>query len=171
MGKKHELWKFFIPTPLGEIIVISDEQKLYLLEFSDRSHLQRQMERVSKRFSVGEGNTEPIQLIQKELSLYFEGKLQVFKTPICMIGTFFQRQVWEELVKVGYGKTAFYHQIACSIDRPKAYRPVAQAVGANSFAILIPCHRIIGADGSLTGYAGGLERKQKLLHLEKTGRL
>lgn len=171
MKKKHQLWKSFIPTPLGEVIAISDECKLYLLEFSDRSHLKRQVQRVSNGFFIEPGNAGPIELIRKELALYFEGKLQVFTTPICMVGTFFQQQVWQELVKVGYGKTAFYHQVAFSIDRPKAYRPVAQAVAANSFAILIPCHRIIGSDGSLTGYAGGLERKQKLLHLEKIGRL
>lgn len=101
-----------------------------------------------------------------ELDEYFAGKRQSFDIPLCFIGTPFQNTVWEELLKISYGQITTYTAVAQGIGRPDSVRAVANAIGANPLSIFVPCHRVIGADGSLTGYAGGLEAKRLLLGLE-----
>jgi len=101
-----------------------------------------------------------------ELLAYFAGNLRVFTVPLDMQGTDFQLRVWNELLKIPYGETRSYAQIAEAVGRPKAVRAVGAANGSNPLAIIVPCHRVIGADGSLTGYAGGVARKRWLLEHE-----
>jgi len=105
---------------------------------------------------------------KKQLDEYFSGKRQAFDVPLLMVGTAFQKSVWEALLQIPYGETASYLEQAKRIGREKAVRAVASANGANAISIFIPCHRIIGSNGTLTGYAGGLETKQKLLELERS---
>lgn len=102
-----------------------------------------------------------------QLGEYFRGQRKNFDLPIALNGTQFQNAVWSELRKIPYGTTATYAEIARGIGRPKACRAVGRANHVNPIAIIVPCHRVIGADGSLTGYGGGLEKKQYLLSLEK----
>ena len=151
------------------MIAIADEAALYLLEFVDRRGMEREVERLRQetKSAIIPGNTAPIQSLEKELKTYFEGQLTEFKTPLCLLGTPFQRQVWEALQKIPLGDTRSYLHIANAVGRPMAFRAVAQANGANQLPIVIPCHRVINANGELGGYAGGLTRKTWLLRHEK----
>ena len=103
---------------------------------------------------------------RRQLEEYFAGNRKAFSIPLHPVGTDFQLQVWKALLNIPYGATRSYKQIATSIGRPEAVRAVAGAIGANGISILIPCHRIIGSNRSLTGYAGGLEAKRMLLEIE-----
>lgn len=104
--------------------------------------------------------------LRAQLSAYFRGELRAFNLPLLPAGTPFQRTVWQAIAEVPYGQTISYKQLAQRIGRPNATRAVANATGANPLAIIIPCHRIIGSNGSLTGFAGGLYAKRFLLNLE-----
>lgn len=114
-------------------------------------------------------DTEETELLcraRQQLNEYFAGRRQVFTLPLSLHGTVFQKQVWRELLKIPYGETCSYGEIARRINRPRAARAVGMAVHSNPLAIIVPCHRIIGADGSLTGFGGGLPLKAELLALE-----
>ena len=157
-----------IATPLGPMLIGATNKAVVVLEFVDRPMLPTQLARIQKRFScvfVPESNPLIVRM-KEELSSYFEGKLADFTVPLEFPGTDFQQRVWRALQTVPYGKTASYLDLATWIGDPKAVRAVARANGDNRIAIVIPCHRIIGSDGSLTGYGGGLHRKRKLLDLE-----
>ena len=104
--------------------------------------------------------------VAAQLDAYWRGELTVFDVPMNPPGTGFQRQVWAALSEIPYGTTVTYGEIAEAIGKPRAVRAVGRANGSNPIAIVVPCHRVIGADGSLTGYGGGIERKEKLLELE-----
>ena len=169
--KDHRfLSAFWIDTPLGPMIAIADEQALYLLEFVDRRGLEREIERLIKktRSAIIPGQTPPIISIENELHQYFAGNLKEFRTPLFLLGSPFQKQVWEELVKIPVGQTRSYAETALSMGRPTACRAVAQANGANQLAVIIPCHRVINSSGEIGGYGGGVERKKWLLDHEKT---
>lgn len=157
-------------TPLGPMLAISDQKQLYLLEFVDNCKLDYKLERLKAKThsSITLGVTKTISSIKNELKSYFDGNLQEFKTPIAFIGTNFQNLTWKALVNVPYGNTKSYADLASSIDKPLAYRAVANANGTNQIAIVIPCHRIINSDGNLGGYAGGIERKKWLINHEQT---
>lgn len=159
----------WIDTRLGPMVAIGDEQALYLLEFVDRRGLEREVERLRSRtkMAIIPGITEPIQSIERELAEYFEGERTEFKTPLYLLGSPFQKSVWEQLMKIPPGEARSYSEIAISLGKPTAFRAVAQANGANQLAILIPCHRVINSDGGLGGYGGGLARKNWLLDLER----
>jgi AraC family transcriptional regulator of adaptative response/methylated-DNA-[protein]-cysteine methyltransferase len=159
----------WIDTELGPMIAIADDEALYLLEFVDRRGLEREVERLRQKTkaAIVPGDTDPITSIRRELDLYFGGQLSEFKTPIHMIGSDFQKSVWRELIKIPAGSTASYSGIASVLGRPSAHRAVARANGTNQLAIIIPCHRVINANGDLCGYAGGLARKEWLIHHEK----
>lgn len=103
----------------------------------------------------------------KEINEYFEGKRKCFEVPLHFEGTEFQKKVWNQLLTIPYGQTRSYKQIAIEINKPKAYRAVGNASNKNPIGIIAPCHRVIGSNGNLVGYAGGLEMKKKLLQLEK----
>ncbi|WP_059041472.1 bifunctional transcriptional activator/DNA repair enzyme AdaA [Paenibacillus rubinfantis] len=158
----------WIDTPLGPMIAIADEEALYLLEFVDRRGLEREVERLRLRTksAIIPGVTGPIRSIERELALYFEGQLTEFATPLHLLGTPFQQQVWARLRQIPPGETRSYAELAAEVGRPSAFRAVAQANGANQLALVIPCHRVINANGDLGGYGGGLSRKSWLLKHE-----
>lgn len=158
-----------LDTPLGQMLAIADEEVLYLLEFMDKIDLQYRVEKLlfKTKSALIPGNTHPIESIKAELSAYFDGSLQNFKTPVQLLGSSFQKLVWNELVHIPYGQTRSYLEQAHAIEKQAAYRAVANANGANQLAIVIPCHRIINSNGKLGGYSGGLSRKKWLLEHEK----
>jgi AraC family transcriptional regulator, regulatory protein of adaptative response / methylated-DNA-[protein]-cysteine methyltransferase len=167
---KYRLLKSaWLDTKLGPMIAIADEKGLYLLEFIDRRGLEREVERLRKKLKAAiiPGETPIIESIESEIAQYFDAKNAIFKTPIHLMGSSFQKKVWEELKKIPIGETKSYLEIAKLIGKPLAYRAVAQANGANQLAIIIPCHRVINANGELGGYGGGVARKQWLLEHEK----
>jgi AraC family transcriptional regulator of adaptative response/methylated-DNA-[protein]-cysteine methyltransferase len=152
------------------MIAGADDAALFLLEFADRRMLETQIERVragTGRVAVP-GVNDVIRRIGEELDAYFAGELREFTTPLETPGSEFQRAVWEELRRIPYGETRSYGEQARRLGQPpEAVRAVARANGDNRIAIVIPCHRVIGADGRLTGYGGGLWRKRRLLDLER----
>lgn len=125
---------------------------------------------VSLSFRTDEEPQRPLtaleQQVKEQLQEYFEGRRSSFDLPLAPEGTDFQKLVWEELLKIPYGESRTYSEIAVAIGRPKASRAVGNAINKNPIAIIIPCHRVIGKDGKLRGYAGGLELKEMLLRLE-----
>jgi AraC family transcriptional regulator of adaptative response/methylated-DNA-[protein]-cysteine methyltransferase len=158
----------WINTVLGSMIAIADEKFLYLLEFITKRELKRVVERLGQKgFAIIPGSTPPLTSIENELKEYFEGKLTVFKTPYRLFGSPFQQQVWKALSQIPYGETRSYAEQSALLGKPKAYRAVANANGANRLAIMIPCHRIIASNGALGGYGGGLTIKQWLIDHEK----
>ena len=165
----NELTVAALATPLGEMLAVFGGKGLCLLEFVGQKQLEQEITAVQKalhgQFIFQEN--EQTQLLRQELDLYFQGRLKVFATPLEMIGTAFQQQVWNALLTIPYGETRSYKEQAQQLGNPKAVRAVAAANGQNKVSILIPCHRVIGSDGKLTGYAGGLNRKQSLLALER----
>lgn len=158
----------WIDTALGPMLAVSNEEALLLLEFVDRRGLERELERLRKKMhaAIVPGKTPPLDSIKKELKLYFEGSLKEWKTPMLLIGSPFQIQVWEALKKIPYGHTRSYAELAASLGKPEACRAVGNANGANQLALIIPCHRVIQKNGDLGGYGGGLSRKKWLLELE-----
>lgn len=158
-----------IETPLGTMIACADENGICMLEFSDRKALPTELKEISKYFNANiiQGENKHFKTLEKELSEYFEGKRKDFTVPLSPVGTDFQKNVWEVLRKIPYGTTRSYQEQANILGNPKAVRAVANANGLNKISIIIPCHRVIGSDGKLTGYGGGIWRKQKLLELEK----
>ena len=159
----------YCKTKIGELILGSFEGKLCLLDFRYRKMRKSVDERIKKGLNANfvENNTEIIERIQAELDEYFHGNRKEFDVPLQMVGTDFQKSVWEALLRVPFGTTSTYLQLAKNIKNEKAVRAVATANGANSMAIIIPCHRIIGSNGELVGYAGGLPIKKRLLKLEQ----
>lgn len=158
-----------IPTPLGPMIAGATEDGLCLLEFVDRRMLESQLARLRRLLDaeILPGRTEQHAVVSEQLSEYFAGRRRTFDLPLLTPGTPFQQRVWEELRSIPYGETRSYQQQAAAIGRPSAVRAVARANGDNRIAILIPCHRVIGKNGRLTGYGGSLWRKEYLLHLER----
>ena len=156
-------------TPIGPMFAGATRHGLCLLEFTDRRMLETEFKDLRKRLNsvILPGETEILTQTQSELSQYFEGKRKDFSIPLDTPGTDFQQSVWQMLQKIPYGETRSYKEQAIAINNPRAVRAVASANGHNRVAIIIPCHRVIGSDGSLTGYGGGLHRKQWLLDLER----
>ncbi|HTI73210.1 MAG TPA: methylated-DNA--[protein]-cysteine S-methyltransferase [Candidatus Limnocylindria bacterium] len=162
-----------IESPIGPLLVGATEDGICLLEFTDRRMLETNLATIRKRFGrpIVPGTHPWLTQLQAELKDYFEGKRQNFTVPLAPEGTKFQEQVWTALRGIPFGETIAYDELARRVDRPTAQRAVANANGQNRISIIIPCHRVIGKDGSLTGYGGGLWRKRLLLELEKTGKL
>jgi len=158
-----------LSTAVGPMMAAADETRLLMLEFADRRMLEKQVERVKRRFgsAIAPGTNHILAQLQEELKAYFKGDLRDFTVPLGLCGTPFQESVWKALMDIPYGTTTHYGAIAEAIDNPKGVRAVARANGDNRLAIIIPCHRVIGKDGSLTGYGGGLWRKRKLLDHEQ----
>ncbi len=155
-------------TPLGPMIVIGNEDGIYLLEFTDRRMLETELKQLEKQFKcpILPGTNNHIKEMKKQLAEYFEGKRKNFDVPLIIFGTDFQKKVWDALTKIPFGTTWSYKMQAESIGHLKAVRAVGSANGHNRLAIIIPCHRVIGENGKLTGYGGGLWRKQWLLNHE-----
>ena len=156
-------------TKIGELILGSFEGKLCLLDYNYRKMRNAVDDRIKKGLNADfiEEDSEIIEKTRTELDEYFKENRREFDVPIRMVGTDFQKSVWNALLKVAYGTTSTYLQLAKDINNGKAFRAVAGANGANAIAIIIPCHRIIGSSGELVGYAGGLSTKKRLLALEK----
>lgn len=159
----------YIETPLGEMIACATDKGICLLEFNDRKKLDGQFEKLTKDLNANivEQENKHFALLKRELEAYFNYDLKIFTVPLDLVGTEFQKKVWQALLTIPYGKTVSYLQQSESMGSPLSIRAVANANGMNKVAILVPCHRVIGSNGKLTGYAGGLERKQFLLNLEK----
>jgi AraC family transcriptional regulator, regulatory protein of adaptative response / methylated-DNA-[protein]-cysteine methyltransferase len=159
----------WIPTPLGDMIAVCSRNHLHLLEFVDRKDLPTELKRLqaSSKGQIGIGPMSPSEQAKAELSDYFAARSDRFETPLALDGSPFTRAVWDALREIPAGETRSYADIARRIGRPSATRAVARANGANQIALMIPCHRVIGADGSLTGYGGGLWRKQRLIEIER----
>ena len=158
-----------IETPLGEMIAGATEEGVCLLEFVDRKMLQteyKDLERLLKT-SFEEGDNQHLKNLRKQLAEYFQGKCKEFSVPLITPGTSFQQAVWKELLNIPFGDTRSYHEQAVALNNPASVRAVAHANGLNRISIVVPCHRVIGSDGSLTGYGGGLKRKSWLLNHEK----
>jgi len=151
-----------------DLILGTYQDKLCLVGFMGSKKRKSDDKKIQKRLNADfvEYEDEVLKQTKKELDEYFQRKRKSFSIPLLMVGTEFQKNVWEALQKIPYGKTSTYKKQALMIDNEKAIRAVANANGANLLAIIIPCHRIIGSDGSLTGFGGGLELKKKLLELE-----
>ena len=160
-----------IPTPLGPMTAIVNERGLVLCEFGDRRMLPGQLERVHAMFGeeAEPGTHDFLDQTREELNEYFAGTREKFTIPLLIAGTPFQKAVWYELLRIPFGKTASYDEVGIRIGRPGAARAVGRANGDNRIAIIIPCHRVIGANGSLTGYGGGQDRKRWLLDHELRG--
>jgi len=157
-----------ISTPLGPMIVIGSDEGIYLLEFTDRRMLETELKQLEKSFksAILPGTNKHIKALKDQLSEYFDGRRKHFDVPLVIFGTEFQKKAWNALLKIPYGKTRSYKIQAETIGHPKAVRAVGTANGCNRIAIVIPCHRVIGENGKLTGYGGGLWRKQWLLDHE-----
>jgi len=155
-------------SPLGEILLGSYEGKLCLADWKYRRMRTSIDNRIQKGLKAEyvEESSEMIEKTIKEMKEYFVGERKDFDIPLLMVGTAFQQSVWHGLIKIPYGTTASYLELSRNIGNEKAVRAVASANGANAISILIPCHRIIGSNGDLVGYAGGLPVKKKLLELE-----
>lgn len=166
-----DLTSAHLETPLGVMFALADAQAVYLLEFSHASRIAQQIARLQTlrpfRTLADSAPTPPLSQLQDELRAYFEGTLRTFQTPVRLIGTARQIQYWEHLRQVPYGETRTYQDLAQDLQRPAAARAFAAANAANRLAVIVPCHRVIGSDGGLRGYGGGIERKQALLEHEK----
>jgi len=159
----------YFKTNYGEFILGSSDGKLCMVDFRYRKMRKTVDDRIKKGLNAEfvEQDNEILQRTKIQLDEYFNMQRKEFDIPIQMVGTDFQKSVWEALLKVPYGTTSAYLQLAKEIDNEKAVRAVANANGANAIGIIIPCHRIIGTNGELTGYAGGLPLKKRLLELEQ----
>ena len=146
---------------------IGDE--LCLCDWNEKPCAERNKQRLIRLLKADfeEKESETIRQASSQLDEYFAGKKKEFDLKFCLVGTDFQQSVWRALMEIPYGETRSYMQIAERIGNPKGVRAVAQAIGANGLAIIVPCHRVIGANHSLTGFAGGLEAKSFLLNLEE----
>lgn len=159
----------YYKTKIGEMIIGSTNNKLCLLDFRYRKMRRRIDDRIKKglRSNYLEKDDDILSETRSQLDEYINGTRYHFTIPLQMVGSDFQKSVWKALLNVPYGSTSTYSQIAKDIDNINAVRAVANANGANCIGIIIPCHRIIGSNGELVGYAGGLSIKEKLLKLEK----
>lgn len=158
-------------SPFGQMLVGTVGKAVCLCEWSDSYKSTRIYYSVSRRLGARyiESGSPTARLLMNELDEYFAGLRTEFTLPLMMAGTPFQCRVWEKLVEIPFGETISYAGLARRVGNPGAFRAVAQIVGANPISILVPCHRVIGSDGRLTGYAGGLEIKRRLLDLEARG--
>lgn len=153
----------------GRLLVAGHWGRLCLCDWMEAERAEKTLQRISRFLPQGPGVGDDEEVLQRaigQLDEYFAGVRKEFDLPLLMPGTAFQLRVWEALRAIPYGKISIYKAVAKAVECPKAARAVAGAIGANPLSIIIPCHRVNGSDGSLTGYAGGLPAKQFLLQLE-----
>jgi len=162
-----------LDTPLGPMLAAVSDRAVCQLEFADRRGLERSYAEMRRRFDlpVVPGDNAVTRQLRRELEEYFRGTRRTFTVPSEMRGTEFQQRVWRELQRIPWGQTASYETIARKIGAPSSVRAVARANGTNRLYLLVPCHRVIAKNGSLSGYGGGVWRKRLLLELERTGSL
>ena len=157
-------------TEIGELVLGSFGGKLCLLGFGDREMRRAVDDQIRKKLDAEfvERSDEVLEQTMKQVDEYLNGNRNEFDMPLLMVGTDFQKRVWKALTRVPYGATSTYGQIAEAIGSPKAVRAVGNATSVNPISIIVPCHRIIGGDGGLVGYGGGLPVKRRLLELERS---
>ncbi len=158
-----------LETPLGEMVAGATEDGICLLEFSDRRMLPAEYKDLARYLdtTIEEGESDHLNNLCQQLNEYFAGERKEFSIPLITPGSEFQQLVWTELLKIPFGATRSYQEQADALNKPEAVRAVANANGMNRISIIIPCHRIIGSNGNLTGYGGGLDRKKWLINHEK----
>jgi AraC family transcriptional regulator of adaptative response/methylated-DNA-[protein]-cysteine methyltransferase len=168
-SKKNIILINRLTTPLGPMFICASEKGICLLEFVDRRMLESEFKDLQRLFKANiiAGENEHIKQTKMEIDEYFEGNRRAFDVSLDTPGTDFQKSIWKSLLKIPYGFTATYQQQAYDISNPNAVRAVASANGHNRVAIIIPCHRVIGKGGKMTGYGGGIERKRWLIEHEK----
>lgn len=159
-------------TPLGPMIAFGNEKGIFLLEFTDRKALEKELQQIRNFFKLNifPGTNKNIEKLKTQMKEYFDGTRKDFDVPLVTHGTEFQEKIWRILKQISFGATRSYRDVAVLSGNPKAVRAVGRAVGSNRISIIIPCHRVIGADGKITGYGGGIWRKKWLLVLEKKRR-
>lgn len=158
----------WLDTPIGAMLAVVDDAGVHLLEFAERKALPNEIKRLRERVGpIRFGHHPMLDRLAAEVEQYFSGQLTTFTVPVVQKGTAFEVNVWNDLQQIPVGQTRSYGALAHAMDRPNAARAVARANGANQVAILVPCHRVIGADGSMTGYGGKIWRKQWLLNHEQ----
>ncbi len=155
---RHANCSRLVKTPIGGLVLLASDDGLAGLFFQHRVD--------PEELPADDACNRFLKLAQSQLKEYFAGKRTVFDVPLDVRGTAFQRSVWNELSRIPFGVTRSYAEIAESIGRPKSVRAVGAANGSNPISVIVPCHRVIGADGSLTGFGGGLDLKRSLLELE-----
>jgi AraC family transcriptional regulator of adaptative response/methylated-DNA-[protein]-cysteine methyltransferase len=162
-----------LETPLGPMLAAASDRGICQLEFADRRGLEKSHGELRRRFGVAvlPGDNALLKQLRAELREYFSGRRRDFAVPVLLRGTSFQERVWRELQRIPFGRTASYEAIAKKIGTPTAVRAVARANGMNRLYLLVPCHRVIAKDGTLSGYGGGVWRKRRLLALERKGQL
>jgi len=150
------------------MIAVAGDEGLYLLAFADGRRAAAEIRRLRRRLArpIVAGPHRHIERVERELRRYFAGRLRTFRVPVALAGTPFQLAVWRRLGRIPFGRVQTYAGLARALGRPRAQRAVGLANGANPLAIVVPCHRLVGSDGALTGYGGGLWRKRRLLELE-----
>lgn len=149
-----------IDSPYGPLTLVADDGVLSGLYMTEQRHRPPEE-------TFGDRDDSPFGEAEEQLQAYFADELKEFALELSLHGTPFQRTVWQQLQKIPYGETRTYGELADALGNPKASRAVGLANGKNPIGIIVPCHRVVGADGSLTGYGGGLERKQRLLDFER----
>lgn len=169
INNSNTIYKSKINTPIGDMIVCATDFGICALIFEDENRSKSVVEEISKSIEANIVNDKNKHLtqVEKELNEYFEGKRKEFSVALDLQGTDFRKLVWNQLLKVPYGEARSYKDQAIAMNKLTAIRAIASANGANKIEIIVPCHRIIGTNGNLTGYAGGLDRKKWLLDLEK----
>lgn len=159
-----------VQSPIGDMIAGATNKGICFLEWHDRGGVERILSRVGKRYKkpLEQGSSELLRELQNELSNYFDRTINKFLVPIDVSGTNFENRVWKKLLRIPYGETKSYGEIASELGKPGASRAVGRANGANYLSIIVPCHRVIESNGKLRGYGSGLWRKKYLLELEST---
>lgn len=158
-------------SPCGVLLLGSCGDKLCLCDWqAGKKHRAAVSRRLERRLDAAfeEGTSEVIEQAARQLDEFFAGARKEFDVPLLLAGTDFQRRVWDELLRIPFGQTLSYGELARRIGMPRAVRAVANANGANALSVFVPCHRVVGSDHTLTGYAGGLDAKRALLKLEET---
>ena len=155
-------------SPCGQLLLGSYDNQLCLCDWAVERHRRLVDNRLQRIFkcTYKEKSTDVIDMTRRQLDEYFESKRQAFGVPLLFVGTEFQKKVWQALLAIPYGTTVSYADLARRLGMSQAMRAIANANGANAISIFVPCHRVIGSDGSLTGYGGGLPTKRYLLELE-----
>lgn len=158
----------YYDSPCGKLILASIGDALCLCDWYEMPCAERNKRRLARLLHADfiEETSPILEQTKQELNEYFAGKRKTFEMPLHPVGTDFQKQVWQALLEIPYGETRTYKEIALRVNNLKGIRAVAQAIGANGMSIFIPCHRVIGSDHSLTGFAGGIEAKRLLLEIE-----
>lgn len=159
----------YVEMEPGLMVMAATEKGICMFEFADCKHLELELKQLTDAFkaTLMPGESPHFETLKKQMSEYFKGERKEFDVPLDLVGTEFQKQVWLSLTQIPYGQTTTYARQAELIGKPKAVRAVANANGKNKISIILPCHRVIGSNGTLTGYGGGIERKKWLLELER----